>query len=128
MSEHPASNCFLRIAAAAAKSLQSCPTQSDPIDGSPPGTLKDKNDVFSLLVCLGYLGCAETKNQFRKVAYVPNAEIKAVLLDIVREQNWYERIETIKRSENLLKAIKELETVVRPSRLYLNSYSAITLL
>ena len=26
-------------AAAAAKSLQSCPTQCDPIDGSPPGSL-----------------------------------------------------------------------------------------
>lgn len=72
-------------------------------------TIKDKNDVFSLLVCLGYLGCSETKNQYRKVAYVPNAEIKAVLMDIVREQNWYERMETIKRSENLLKAIKELD-------------------
>jgi len=72
-------------------------------------TINDKNDVFSLLVCLGYLGCAETKNQYRKVAYVPNAEIKAVLMDIVREQNWYERMETIRRSENLLKAIKELD-------------------
>ena len=72
-------------------------------------TIKDKNDVFSLLVCLGYLGCAETKSQYRKVAYVPNAEIKAVLMDIVREQNWYERMETIRRSENLLKAIKELD-------------------
>ena len=27
-----------RIAAAAAKSLQSCPTLCDPIDGSPPGS------------------------------------------------------------------------------------------
>ena len=27
-----------RAAAAAAKSLQSCPTLSDPIDGSPPGS------------------------------------------------------------------------------------------
>ena len=72
-------------------------------------TIKDKNDVFSLLVCLGYLGCSETKNQYRKVAYVPNAEIKAVLMDIVKEQNWYERMETIKRSEKLLKAIKELD-------------------
>ena len=71
--------------------------------------IKDKNDVFSLLVCLGYLGCSETQNQYRKAAYVPNAEIKAVLMDIVREQNWYERMETIKRSENLLKAIKELD-------------------
>ena len=65
--------------------------------------------VFSLLVCLGYLGCSETKNQYRKVAYVPNAEIRAVLMDIVREQNWYGRMETIKRSENLLKAVKELD-------------------
>ena len=29
----------LRIDAAAAKSLQSCPTLCDPIDGSPPGSL-----------------------------------------------------------------------------------------
>ena len=27
------------VAAAAAKSLQSCPTLCDPIDGSPPGTI-----------------------------------------------------------------------------------------
>ena len=71
--------------------------------------IKDKNDVFSLLVCLGYLGCSETKNQYRKVAYVPNAEIKSVLMSIVKEQNWYRRMETIKRSENLLKAIKEID-------------------
>ena len=29
---------WLRLAAAAAKSLQSCPTLGDPIDGSPPGS------------------------------------------------------------------------------------------
>ena len=29
---------FLLVAAAAAKSLQSCPTLCDPIDGSPPGS------------------------------------------------------------------------------------------
>ena len=29
---------FIEIAAAAAKSLQSCPTLCDPIDGSPPGS------------------------------------------------------------------------------------------
>ena len=29
---------YLGIAAAAAKSLQSCPTLRDPIDGSPPGS------------------------------------------------------------------------------------------
>ena len=30
--------CFTTAAAAAAKSLQSCPTLCDPIDGSPPGS------------------------------------------------------------------------------------------
>ena len=29
---------FITAAAAAAKSLQSCPTLCDPIDGSPPGS------------------------------------------------------------------------------------------
>ena len=29
---------YYNTAAAAAKSLQSCPTLSDPIDGSPPGS------------------------------------------------------------------------------------------
>ena len=92
-------------------------------------TIKDKNDVFSLLVCLGYLGCSDTKNKYRKVAYVPNAEIKAVLMDIVREQNWYERMETIKRSDNLLKAIMELDgtTVARVIQEIHNS-SAVSLL
>jgi hypothetical protein len=92
-------------------------------------TIKDKNDVFSLLVCLGYLGCSETKSQFRKVAYVPNTEIKAVLMDIVREQNWYERMETIKRSENLLKAIKELDgSTVATIIQELHNSSAVSLL
>ena len=71
--------------------------------------IKDKHDVFCLLVCLGYLGCSDTKNKYRKIAYVPNAEVKAVLMDIVREQNWYERMETIRRSEDLLKAIMDLD-------------------
>ena len=30
--------CFIDYAAAAAKSLQSCPTLCDPTDGSPPGS------------------------------------------------------------------------------------------
>ena len=30
--------CFIKVYAAAAKSLQSCPTLCDPIDGSPPGS------------------------------------------------------------------------------------------
>ena len=40
-SQHPPSSCHpvtAAAAAAAAKSLQSCPTLCDPIDGSPPGS------------------------------------------------------------------------------------------
>lgn len=92
-------------------------------------TIKDKNDLFSLLVCLGYLGCSDTKNAYRKIAYVPNAEIKAVLMDIVREQTWYERMETIKRSENLLKAIIELDgTAVAGLIQDIHNSSAVALL
>ena len=110
-------------------------------------SIKSKDDVFCLLVCLGYLGCknpndnnsdtekSEDENnkadkqdktekteqngrseqsaaalrKNRRIAYVPNAEIKSALLDIVKEQDWYERMETIKRSEQLLKAIKALD-------------------
>ena len=35
---HPAYLTYMQSAAAAAKSLQSCPTLCDPIDGSPPGS------------------------------------------------------------------------------------------
>ena len=34
----PDTDALVRAAAAAAKSLQSCPTLCDPIDGSPPGS------------------------------------------------------------------------------------------
>ena len=34
----PEEPIFLKLAAAAAKSLQSCPTLCDPIDGSPSGS------------------------------------------------------------------------------------------
>ena len=67
-------------------------------------TIKDKNDIFSLLVCLGYLGCSERNNGL-KLAYVPNQEIKQTLLSIVRGQKWSRRTEIVKRSEMLLNSI-----------------------
>ena len=72
--------------------------------------IKDKNDVFSLLVCLGYLGCSDIDgDEELKLAYVPNKEIKRALIGIIKQQEWYERMETIRRSESLLKAILELD-------------------
>ena len=73
-------------------------------------TIKNKNDVFSLLVCLGYLGCSDIGGDGDyKQAYVPNKEIKQALMGIIKDQEWYERIENFKRSECLLKAILELD-------------------
>ena len=67
-------------------------------------SIKDKDDIFSLLVCLGYLGCIEKRNGL-KSAYVPNQEIKQTLLSIVKRQKWSKRTTIVKRSEDLLKAI-----------------------
>lgn len=73
-------------------------------------SIEDKDDVFSLLVCLGYLGCSDIPgDEDLKLAYVPNKEIRRALMGIVRKQEWYERMETIARSENLLKAILALD-------------------
>ncbi|MBQ8708188.1 MAG: AAA family ATPase [Succinivibrionaceae bacterium] len=67
-------------------------------------SISDKDDVFSLLVCLGYLGCADLQNG-KKIAYVPNHEIRQTLLSLVKGQNWSKRIDAVKRSERLFKAI-----------------------
>ena len=81
-----------------------CTFQNDMVN------IKDKNDVFSLLVCLGYLGCSniDGAEEFKQ-AYVPNKEIKGALIGIIKQQEWYEQMETIKRSEKLLNAILELD-------------------
>ena len=44
-----------------------------------------------------------------KQACVPNKEIKRALVGIIRNQQWYKRMETIRRSENQLNAILELD-------------------
>ena len=94
--------------------------------------IEEKDDVFSLLVCLGYLGCsdlAEGEDEDLKQAYVPNKEIKRALMGIIRKQEWYERMETIKRSENLLKAILELDgTTVAALIQDVHNSPAVTLL
>ena len=83
-----------------------CTFQNDMVN------IKDKNDVFSLLVCLGYLGCSNIDGaEELKQAYVPNKEIKGALIGIIKQQKWYEQMENIKRSEKLLNAILELDGV-----------------
>ncbi len=72
--------------------------------------IDDKDDVLSLLVCLGYLGCSDVPgDEDLKLAYVPNKEIRRALMGIIRKQDWYEKMDTIRRSESLLKAILDLD-------------------
>ncbi len=47
--------------------------------------IEGKDDVFSLLICLGYLGCSDIPDdEDLKQAYVPNKEIRLVLMGIIR--------------------------------------------
>ena len=73
-------------------------------------SIKYKDDVFCLLVCLGYLGCKDKNNKKEsKLAYVPNEEIRSALIRIVKHQSWYERMEAVQRSEKMLEAILKLD-------------------
>ena len=71
-------------------------------------SLENKDQIFSLLVCLGYLGCTD-EGEFLRTAYVPNREIRSVLSSIVRRQPWYSSMPVIKRSEKLFQAIRSLD-------------------
>ncbi len=65
----------------------------------------NKNDAFSLLVCLGYLACIKKPfSNLDLLAYIPNQEISSVLRDLITNQNWFPQIELVRRSEELYKA------------------------
>lgn len=71
-------------------------------------SIDNKDQLFSLLVCLGYLGCDDLGDTLRN-AYVPNREIRSALSSIVRKQPWYNSLPIIKRSEELFQAIRDLD-------------------
>src|SRR5574341_589294 len=54
---------LLQVAAAAAKSLQSCPTLCDPIDGSSPGTPGDSPVKNTGVGCHFFLQCMKVKSK-----------------------------------------------------------------
>ena len=71
-------------------------------------SIENKDQVFSLLVCLGYLGCSE-EGDFLRSAYMPNREIRSALSSIVRKQPWFNSMPVIERSEKLFQAIRSLD-------------------
>ena len=73
-------------------------------------SIENKDQLFSLLVCLGYLGCEEKGNGSTcRLAFVPNREIRSALSSIVRKQSWYNSLPIIERSEKLFHAIKNCD-------------------
>ena len=71
-------------------------------------SIENKDDIFSLLVCLGYLGCVDDGGDYR-LAYVPNKEIRTALSSIVKSQPWFNSIPIIERSQSLFEAITTLD-------------------
>ena len=70
-------------------------------------TFRNKDDVLTLLVHLGYLAY----NQKRQTAYIPNEEIRMEFIDAVEDNKWSELIEFEKQSEQLLEATLDKDAV-----------------
>lgn len=64
-------------------------------------TFRTEDDVFTLLVHLGYLAYDE-KN---KCVYIPNNEIRAEYVNVVSASDWGEATEALKNSADTLRAI-----------------------
>lgn len=70
-------------------------------------TFRNKDDVLTLLVHLGYLAY----NQSRQTAYIPNEEIRMEFIDAVEDNKWSELIEFENQSEQLLEATLDKNAV-----------------
>ena len=70
-------------------------------------TFRNKDDVLTLLVHLGYLAY----NQKRQTAYIPNEEIRMEFIDAVEDNKWSELIEFENQSEQLLEATLDKDAV-----------------
>lgn len=87
-------------------------------------TFKNKDDVFTLLIHLGYLAY----NQKNRTAYLPNEEIRSEFIDAVEENRWNEFIEFQRESEKLLNATLDMDSSAVAKgieKIHMNYISAI---
>ena len=68
-------------------------------------TFQSKDDVLTLLIHLGYLGYDQT----RKMAFVPNEEIRQELTVAVESKTWNEMLLFQQESEKLLDATLDMD-------------------
>lgn len=69
-------------------------------------TFKNKDDVLTLLIHLGYLAY----NQQNQTAYIPNEEIRGEFMNALEEDKWDELHEFERKSEELLNATLDLDS------------------
>ena len=62
-------------------------------------TFHSKDDVFTLLIHLGYLGYDSADEKI----YIPNNEVKNTFVDTIRVSNWGSVTKLFKNSNDLLK-------------------------
>lgn len=68
-------------------------------------TIKNKDDVFMLLIHLGYLAYDQRKH----TAFIPNEEIRGEFVNAVEENKWNELYDFENKSNELLEATLDLE-------------------
>lgn len=70
-------------------------------------SFKNKDDVLTLLIHLGYLAYNQEKN----TAYIPNEEIRREFIDVVEEDKWNEFERFQRQSDDLLEATLNMDGV-----------------
>lgn len=68
--------------------------------------IQSKDDVFTVLIHLGYLAYNSTDC----TCYIPNKEVRGELINAVESNNWSEIVSTIQSSEELLNATLACDT------------------
>ena len=71
-------------------------------------SFKNKDDVLTALVHLGYLGY----NQIYKTIFIPNEEIRQEFVNSVSEDKWNDLIQFEKESDTILEATWDMDTEV----------------
>lgn len=69
-------------------------------------TFKSKDDVFTLLIHLGYLGYDSTKS----TVYIPNNEVKGTFITSIKNSNWGIVTSLFKNANDLLEATWNMDS------------------
>jgi hypothetical protein len=63
--------------------------------------IRDKNDVFTVLIHLGYLAYDWDADE----CYIPNKEVEGEMVNAIKDTNWHHLIESINLSHSILQAV-----------------------